>query len=82
MCRSSSEVDEELALHVEMRTRELVARGMDPATARELALSRLGDVAHLKQTMTTIGRKRDRDMRLTQWFDELRSDLEVRACGS
>ena len=70
------EVDEELALHVEMRTRELVARGMDPAAARELALSRLGDVASLKHTMTAIGRRRDRDMRLTQWFDELRSDLK------
>jgi putative ABC transport system permease protein len=69
------EVDEELALHVEMRTRELVARGMDPAAARELALRRLGDVASLKQTMTAIGRRRDRDMRVSQWFDELRSDL-------
>ena len=43
------EVDEELALHVEMRTRELVERGVDPATARKLALSRLGDVASLKR---------------------------------
>ncbi len=70
------EVDEELALHVEMRTRELVARGMDPVAARELALSRLGDVASLKHTMTAIARRRDRDMRLTQWLDELRSDLK------
>ena len=31
------EIDEELALHIEMRTRELVERGMDPKTARELA---------------------------------------------
>ena len=38
------EIDEELSLHVEMRTRELVARGMDPKTARELALARLGDI--------------------------------------
>ena len=29
------EIDEELALHVEMRTRELVERGMDPKAARE-----------------------------------------------
>jgi putative ABC transport system permease protein len=69
------EVDEELDLHIEMRTRELVARGIDPATARELALSRLGDVASLKRTMTTLGRKRERDMRVTQWIDELRNDL-------
>ena len=30
----------------------------------------------LKRTMTTLGRKRDRDMRLTQWLDELRDDLK------
>ena len=36
------EVDEELALHVELRTRELIAGGMDPRTARETALRRLG----------------------------------------
>ena len=70
------EIDEELALHVEMRTRELIARGMDPRAARDLALSRLGDIARLKRTMTDIGRKRDREMRVTQWLDELRDDLK------
>jgi putative ABC transport system permease protein len=69
------EVDEELALHVEMRTRELVMRGMDPKAARELALSRLGDVARLKRTMSDLGRKRDRDMRVTQWLGELKRDV-------
>jgi len=69
------EVDEELALHLEMRTREYVARGMAPAAARQLALERLGDVASLKRTMRTLGRRRDRDMRLTQWLGELRDDL-------
>ena len=70
------EVDEELALHVEMRTRELVDRGMDPKAAREAAIARLGDLASLKRTMTDLGRKRDRDMRLTIWLDELRHDLK------
>jgi putative ABC transport system permease protein len=70
------EIDEELALHVEMRTRELVQRGVDPKTARELALSRLGDIARLKRTMTDLGRKRDRDMRVTQWLEELTDDLK------
>jgi hypothetical protein len=69
------EIDEELALHVEMRTRELVERGMDPKTARELATSRLGDIASLKRTMTNLGRKRDREMRVTLWLEELRDDL-------
>ncbi len=70
------EIDEELSLHVEMRTRELIARGVDPKTARELAISRLGDVARLKRTMTDIGRKRDREMRVTEWLDELRDDVK------
>jgi putative ABC transport system permease protein len=70
------EIDEELALHVEMRTRELVARGMDPKAARELAVSRLGDIGSLKRTMTALGRKREREMRMTLWLDELRGDLK------
>ena len=72
----AQEIDEELALHVEMRTRELVERGMDPATAREVAVRRLGDIASLKRTMTNLGRKRDRDMRVTLWLEELRDDLK------
>ena len=70
------EIDEELALHVEMRTRELVARGMDPKTARELAMSRLGDIESLKRTMTNLRRRRDSEMRVTLWLDELRDDLK------
>ena len=70
------EIDEELALHIEMRTRELVERGMDPKTAREVAITRLGDIAGLKRTMADLGRKRDREMRFTIWLEELRDDLK------
>jgi putative ABC transport system permease protein len=70
------EVDEEIALHIELRTRELVERGMDPSVARSTAMKRLGDVAALKRTCADLGRKRDRGMRLTQWFDELRDDVK------
>jgi putative ABC transport system permease protein len=73
----NDEIDEELELHIEMRTRELVARGMDPRAARDVALSRLGDIATLKRTMTDLGRKRDREMRLTLWIEELTGDLKV-----
>ena len=37
------EVDEEIAFHLEMRTRELVARGMDPQPRATAAARRLGD---------------------------------------
>ena len=70
------EVDEEIAFHVEMRTRELVERGMDPATAR--AAWRSGGSAtsrRLKRTCVDLGRKRDREMRITQWLEEFRDDV-------
>jgi putative ABC transport system permease protein len=70
------EVDEEIAFHLEMRTRELVERGVDPGTAREQAMARLGDVARLKRTCVDLGKKRDREMRLVQWIDELRHDVK------
>jgi hypothetical protein len=60
------EVEEELAFHIDMRTRELVERGMDPIAAREVALSRIGDLGQLTRTCEDLGRKRDREMRLTQ----------------
>jgi len=69
------EVDEELALHVELRTRELVERGMDPAAARRMAIDRLGDVARLKRSCVDLGRKREREMRLTRWIEECRDDV-------
>jgi putative ABC transport system permease protein len=71
----TQEVDDELAFHIEMRTRELVDKGVDPRIARELVLARIGDASRLKRTCVDLGRKRDREMRLTQWFDERRQDV-------
>src|SRR6187551_3452816 len=70
------EVDEEFAFHLEMRTRELIEQGMDAKSAREIAARRLGDVARLKQDCVELGRKRDRKMRLVQWFEEFRADVK------
>jgi len=70
------EVQEEIAFHVEMRTRELIGRGLDPQSARELALRRLGDRATLERTCVDLARKRDRDMRVVQWLDELGDDVK------
>ena len=69
------EVDEELTFHIEMRTRELVERGMDPESARASAIGRLGDARHLRRTCVDIGRKRDREMRVTTLLHELGHDV-------
>jgi putative ABC transport system permease protein len=71
----TQEIDDELAFHVDMRTRELMAHGLDEASARERALSRVGDVGRLRRTCVDIARKRDREMQLLQWIDEFRDDV-------
>ena len=73
----TQEVEDELAFHVEMRTRELVDKGVDPRIAREMVLARLGDTDRLKRTCVDLGRKREREMRLTQWLEEFRDDVRV-----
>src|SRR5262245_57411496 len=69
------EVDEEIALHIELKVRELIAQGVDPAIARETVLARFGDLDQLTRTCMELARKRDREMRLTQWLEELRDDV-------
>lgn len=69
------EVAEELEFHLEMRTREYLARGLDPAAAREAALRRFGDIDRARATCREIGRKRDSDMRRREYFGELRQDV-------
>ena len=71
----TQEVEDELAFHVEMRTRELIDKGVDPRIAREMVLARIGDAARLKRTCVDLGRKREREMRLTQWLEEFREDV-------
>ena len=56
------EVEEELAFHLEMRRRE--GKPLQAA-----------DVEHVRQACLEIARKRDREMRLTQWLDDIAADI-------
>jgi putative ABC transport system permease protein len=58
------EVDEELALHVEMRRRE--GRPLDEA-----------DIEQVRRACLAIARKRDREMRLTEWLRDLARDAKL-----
>jgi putative ABC transport system permease protein len=73
--RPEDEVADELEFHIEMRTREYVARGLDPRDARARALARFGDLANVKETCRDIGRRRDTEMRRREYFSELRQDV-------
>ncbi len=68
------EVAEELDFHLEMRTREHMAHGLDPVAAREAARRRFGNFEGVKATCRDIGRKRDTDMRRREILGELRQD--------
>jgi predicted permease len=52
-----------------------MAKGLDRKTAREVVLARIGDAGRLKRTIVDLGRKRDREMRLTQLIEEFRDDV-------
>lgn len=77
--RPRREVDEEIAFHVEMRARELEARGLDPATARQEAERRFGDRARIQATLNRIEQKRGRRMGLSFLAQELTHDLRYGA---
>lgn len=70
-----SEVEDEIAFHVEERARELVARGMDAAAARAKALREFGDVREARAELEQIGRRRLRHARCLSWWSDLRQDL-------
>ena len=56
------EVEEELALHAEMRRRE--GRPLDPE-----------EMEQVRRACLAIGRQLERQMRLTQWLGEVRADV-------
>ncbi|HEX6163176.1 MAG TPA: ABC transporter permease [Vicinamibacterales bacterium] len=68
------EVHEELAHHVEMRTQELIDRGIDPAEARVMARMRLEN-GKVEAVLTQLGRQRNNSWSRRDWIDELRQDL-------
>ena len=68
------EVDTELEFHLDMRRREMLARGMTEAEAQRAALDRFGDVTRARHACRAIGHQRERRMRILQWASELQQD--------
>src|SRR5581483_3433018 len=69
------EVDTEFEFHVEMRTRELVASGMEPSAARAAAIARFGDIRQVNAECRSIGNQREREMIRTEYMRELAQDI-------
>ena len=60
------DVDQEIAFHLEMKAKKLVAGGLDPANAHRAALERFGDLAGVRDECLAIDHQRERSMR---WAD-------------
>jgi hypothetical protein len=66
------EVHDELAHHAELRARDLVDRGVDPAAARAEAEAR---AARAEAELARLGRARNDAWARREWLDELQQDL-------
>lgn len=65
--REDRELDEELAFHLEMQTRENIRRGMSPEEARRQAHLQLGGLTQVREAT--------RDARGVRWLDDLAGDV-------
>jgi hypothetical protein len=69
------EVREELAHHLELRTRELMADGLTAEAARAEAERRFGNLPRVEAQLTTLGHARDRSITRREWRAELSQDV-------
>ena len=74
--RVSKDIDEEITLHLEERTQQLIAQGLEPDAARAMALGEFGDVREARAELEEIGRRRVRNLRRANWWSDLRQDLK------
>lgn len=70
-----AEIDEELRVHLEMRTDELVARGMSRDAARAEALRQFGDLEYTRRYCRNQDQRKESRMHWRLFLDELRQDV-------
>lgn len=71
----SEKVDSEMAFHVEMHTKELIARGIPAEAAREQALAAFGDFGGVREELTRIGHATEGSQRRMRFVTEAMQDV-------
>lgn len=71
----AEQVDEEIALHLELRARQLEQRGMTPEAASEEAARRFGALDTNRRALTRTAAQREQTMRAREWFESLWYDV-------
>jgi putative ABC transport system permease protein len=74
-----ADVEDELRFHLEMRTQELIARGLEPEAARAEAERRFGDPERVRRECEREGREREGSRRRRERLDALRQDVRYAA---
>ena len=72
----SAEVDDELRFHLEMKTQQLIAQGVDPATARERAAALFGVVDDVRDSCVAIDQRKQRRHRRGDIMTALSQDVQ------
>ncbi len=68
------EIDDEIEAHLEMRTREFMARGQPVERARAEAVRRFGDYPEARRQLIRTHRAQHERARRLEWLDALRRD--------
>lgn len=76
-----SDLDAEIAFHVEEHARDLIRRGMDPDAAMRSARAAFGDRDRYTAETLIIDREHEREARMTEWLDSLRTDVRYAVRG-
>ncbi|MGV3707650.1 MAG: ADOP family duplicated permease [Gemmatimonas sp.] len=75
------DVDDEIALHLELRARQLEQEGVSPADAARIARERFGDRPIARHHLHHAAQRRDRTMNLREQFASLMQDVRYAARG-
>jgi predicted permease len=69
-----TEVDEELAAHIELQTQRYIREGIPPEEARARAVARFGDASTVREECTGIREGMEKDLRRSELREEIRQD--------
>src|SRR6185503_12048397 len=70
------DVDDELAFHLEMRTREFIDQGMSPEEARQRAAASFGDVQSIRTDLRQDRADRNQERERRDWWQGARMDVQ------
>src|SRR5918997_5125046 len=73
--RVRAEADEEIRLHLALRTEQLIRDGLSPDAARAEAERRFGPADVARRELHHSAQRREERMRVREWLDATRQDV-------